>query len=100
MALSIQQHQEYVGDDRWQWSVWLDGTRQELDSIDHVMYILDWTFPKPVRRVMDRSTNFRLEEKTWGKFTLRAIAIDRAGGQTPLHHDLVLLYPDGTPTLV
>lgn len=99
MALSIQQSQEYLGKDRWRWSVWLDGTPQELDSVDHVVYILDSTFHNPVRPVSDRTTNFRLDTSGWGTFTLHANVVDRNRQETTLHHTLVLLYPDGKPTL-
>jgi len=100
VALSIQQSQKYIGSDYWQWSVWLDGTQEELDSVEYVTYILDKTFHKPVRQVGDRTTNFRLDESTWGTFTLHANIMHRDGQETTVHHDLVLLYPDGKPTLV
>jgi len=100
MALSIQQSQEYKGNDRWRWSVWLSGTLEELDSIDHVLYILDPTFHNPVRSVSDRPTNFRLDTSGWGTFTIHANIVYRDSHEMPLNHDLVLVYPDGTPTLV
>jgi transcription initiation factor IIF auxiliary subunit len=99
VALSLRQDQEYVGTDRWRWSVWLDGTPQELDSIDYVVYILHSTFHNPVRRVSDRSTQFRLDAMGWGTFTVHATAVHTDGNETELAHDLVLLYPDGRPTL-
>jgi transcription initiation factor IIF auxiliary subunit len=100
MALSIQQSQEYKGNDRWRWSVWLSGTPEELDLIDHVLYILDPTFHNPVRRVSDRATNFRLDTSGWGTFTIHANIVHRDSHEIPLDHDLVLVYPNGTPTLV
>jgi transcription initiation factor IIF auxiliary subunit len=98
VALSIQQAQEYMGNDRWRWSVWLDGEPQDLDLVDHVVYILHPTFHHPVREVCDRSTNFRLETSSWGAFTIHAKAMLRDGREVTLDHDLVLVYPDGTPT--
>jgi len=50
MALTIRQETQYRGNDRWQWSVWLDGTPEELDDVDHVMYVLHHTSPNPVGR--------------------------------------------------
>ena len=99
MALSIQQSQEYVGSNRWRWSVWLNGTPEELDSVDYVTYILHPTFHDPVRRISDRTTNFRLDTSGWGTFTMHANIVHRGGHQTTLNHDLVLLYPDGKPML-
>ena len=98
MALSIQQSTTYLGNDRWKWSVWLDGTSEELDKVDHVIYILHPTFHDPVRTVKDRSTGFRLDTSSWGTFRLHAKVIQHDGQETVLDHDLVLLYPDGTPT--
>lgn len=98
MALSIQQHADYLGKDRWHWAVWLDGSSEELNGIDHVRYILHSTFPNPVRDVSDRSSNFRLETSGWGTFRLYAKAVHKDGHETSLEHDMVLLYPDGRPT--
>lgn len=99
MPLSIEQSERYVGNDHWQWSVWLNGNPDELDSIDHVVYILHSTYINPVRRVADRATNFRLETSGWGAFTIHANIVHQDGHETALKRDLVLLYPDGTPTL-
>jgi transcription initiation factor IIF auxiliary subunit len=99
MALSIQQDAHYLGHDYWKWSVWLEGAPEELDDVNRVVYILDPTFHNPVREVEDRTTKFRLDTAGWGTFTIRAKAVHRDGRETPLKHDLVLLYPDGTPTL-
>jgi transcription initiation factor IIF auxiliary subunit len=69
-----------------------------LDDIDRVVYILHPTFHNPVREVEDRGSKFRLETSGWGTFTIHAKAVHRDGRETPLHHDLKLVYPDGTPT--
>jgi transcription initiation factor IIF auxiliary subunit len=99
VAVSIQQDASYLGNDRWTWSVELNGTPAELDDVDHVVYVLDPTFHNPVREIRDRVTNFRLTTSSWGTFTLYATVIHRDGHETPLEHNLVLLYPDGKPTL-
>ena len=98
MGLSIRQDAHYVGHDYWKWSVCLEGAPEELEDVNRVVYILDPTFHNPVREVEDRSTKFRLDTAGWGTFTIRAIAEHRDGGRTSLTHDLVLTYPDGTPT--
>lgn len=96
MALSLRQDTEFAGHHRWNLSVWVDGSPEELDGLDHVRYILHHTFPRPVRDVSDRATNFRLETVGWGNFTIYAKAVHRDGHETPLQHDLILQYPDGT----
>ena len=98
MAVVLKQDATYVGDDRWTWSIWLDGPAAELDSIAHVTYILHSTFLNPVREVSDRSTKFRLETSGWGTFTIYAKATYKDGHELALEHDLVLTYPNGTPT--
>ncbi|HMF96589.1 MAG TPA: pYEATS domain-containing protein [Vicinamibacterales bacterium] len=98
MAVAIKQDATYAGSDSWQWSVWLDGPPEELDAIDHVTYVLHSTFLNPVREIHDRTTNFRLETSGWGRFRIHAKATYKDGHQLQLQDDLVLLYPDGTPT--
>ncbi len=99
MALFIKQSARYLGNDRWSWSVWLDGDSGELDSVKEVMYVLHRTFHNPVRVVKDRATNFLLETSGWGSFTIYAKVTHHDGRETPLEHELELLYPDGTPTI-
>jgi transcription initiation factor IIF auxiliary subunit len=99
MSLSIEQDSKYLGKDRWQWSVWLEGDPEELDAIDHVIYILHSTFLDPVRTIDSRSTKFKLEASSWGNFTLHAKAVRKDGREIPLHHELILVYPDGTRTV-
>lgn len=98
MPLEIRQGQNYLGNDRWRWSVWIEGAPDELDRISQVTYILHSTFHNPVREIRDRKTNFRLETSGWGTFTIHAKVLHKDRSETALHHDLVLLYPDGTPT--
>jgi hypothetical protein len=45
-----------------------------------------------------RYNRFRLDASGWGTFTIHARAVHRDGRETLLQQDLVLLYPDGTPT--
>ena len=66
MSLRITQDEKYAGDDWWEWSVWIDADEAELDAIEFVQYTLHHTFAKPVRRVSERSTRFRLNSSGWG----------------------------------
>jgi transcription initiation factor IIF auxiliary subunit len=97
MALSIDQGFDYEGNDYWRWWVSLHGTKLELDMVDHVVYTLHPTFPNPVRRVADRSTNFRLDSAGWGTFTIHLKVVDKDGGEQHLLHELDLYYPDNAP---
>jgi transcription initiation factor IIF auxiliary subunit len=90
MALKTEQGFKYRGEDYWDWWIWIDGSEEELDQIDHVTYILHPTFPKPVRVVMNRSTKFRLDTAGWGVFLIRATVKYKNGRETPLTHYLTL----------
>jgi transcription initiation factor IIF auxiliary subunit len=98
MPLSIQQNATYVGRNRWKWSVWLEGPAEELDSVDHVTYILHPSFHNPVREISDRASGFRLDTSGWGTFRIYAKVFMKSGEERLLEHDLKLYYPDGTPT--
>jgi transcription initiation factor IIF auxiliary subunit len=95
VSLEIRQSSTYLGKERWEWSVWVDGPAEELDAIDHVTYILDSTFRDPVRTIEDRSTNFRLTTSGWGTFTIAAKVVQKDASEILLQHDLALSYPDG-----
>jgi transcription initiation factor IIF auxiliary subunit len=98
VALSIQQDASYLGNDRWAWSLQLNGTPAELDDVDHVVYVLHPTFHNPVRVIRDRASNFRIKTSGWGTFTVYVNIIHRDGREESHEHNLVLVYPDGTPT--
>jgi transcription initiation factor IIF auxiliary subunit len=98
MALKISQSFKYEGDDWWRWWIWLEGSETELDTVRHVVYTLHKTFPDPVRKVSERRSQFRLESRGWGTFRIYAKVVGKDGNEQKLEHDLVLEYPDGTPT--
>lgn len=81
MTIQIKQQTILKGQDWWEWSVWLDGEKKELDAIDHVVYTLHPTFPNPVVRVSDPKTKFRLNSSGWGEFTIY-LQINKKDGST------------------
>jgi len=60
------------GNDKWTWSVWLEGEDHELDQIKSVEYILHPTFRNPNRTITDRNSSFRLDSNGWGEFMIHA----------------------------
>jgi len=92
--MRIAQSDKYQGNDWWEWSIWIDGTPQELNTIESVTYTLHPSFHPPVRRVTDRSTDFRLEASGWGVFPVFARVNFKDGSSQDLKHDLLLHYPD------
>lgn len=90
MSIRIEQSSTYVGDNRWNWAIWLTGPAEELDRIDHVIYTLDPTFPNPVRKIHARTGGFRLKSNGWGEFTIYLDIVYKDGGHQQLSHDLQL----------
>lgn len=97
MGLEIEQEYRYEGDDWWSWSVWVEGTDEELDGVKVVEWELHPTFPNPVRSVENRASKFRLDTGGWGTFTIVARLRMENGTVSKLTHDLELLYPDDEP---
>jgi len=95
MALKLKQAYEYKRNDFWEWSVWVDGPQQELDQIKYVEYTLHPTFPRPVRRISDRRSGFRLDTSGWGEFKIFAKVVHKNREETLLEHFLQLAYPEG-----
>lgn len=94
--MRIKQQSELLDEGWWKWSVELEGEEEELDNVKFVEYTLHETFPDPIRRIHDRSTNFRLETAGWGEFTIYAKVVFKDKSHERLQHDLVLLHKDGS----
>lgn len=41
----------YIGNDRWDWTVFIQAPQEVLNTISYVEYTLHPTFPDPIRRV-------------------------------------------------
>ena len=96
MSLRIEQGSNYKGNDWWKWWVTIEGPDAELDQVDHVIYTLHPTFPKPVRIVKNRQNKFHLASEGWGTFTMYAKIVNKDGTSKILEHYLRLEYEDGT----
>lgn len=88
--MKLAQESRQVGPERWEWAVWIDGSKAQLDTIESVEYTLHPTFPTPVRVVEDRSAKFRLEEWGSGEFEIRARVHFKTGRLRTLKHWLEL----------
>jgi hypothetical protein len=93
MSLKIAQAYAYHGNEWWDWWVWIEGSPEELDAVDHVTYKLHPSFADPVRRVHDRKSKFQLRSQGWGTFPLHVRIVKKDGEVVQLRHDLVLEYP-------
>jgi transcription initiation factor IIF auxiliary subunit len=95
----IAQDFKYVGDDWWNWWIWIEGSKVDLDEITHVIYTLHSTFVNPVRKIDDRKSKFKLETEGWGTFTIHAKAVLKNKKEILLEHDLNLEYEDGSKNI-
>jgi transcription initiation factor IIF auxiliary subunit len=93
-SLKITQHDKYEGDDWWSWSVWIDGSKEEIDQIKCVEYTLHSTFPNPVRTIATRRNNFKLTSSGWGEFTIYVRIVRKDESVLRLKHPLKLHYPE------
>jgi transcription initiation factor IIF auxiliary subunit len=91
----IAQDFKYEGDDWWTWWVWIEGSKNDLDLVDYVIYTLHSTFRNPVRKITNRESKFRLETEGWGTFTIYAKVVLKNKEEIPLEHELNLEYPSG-----
>ena len=91
-AVSTGNDSRYVGDGRWEWTVFLLADDRTLDAIECVEYTLHPTFPDPVRKVCDRGSvrgkGFFLSANGWGVFTIGVQVMFRDGDTTSLKHQL------------
>lgn len=93
-SYSVSQSYEYIGDDYWDWAVWIDASKEDLDKIEYVTYNLHHTFLKPVRIITNRKSKFKLETSGWGTFTIYAILSLKNDTIIQLQHKLILKYPE------
>jgi pYEATS domain-containing protein involved in immunity/TIR domain-containing protein len=95
--LRLQNDAKALDENRWEWSVWVEGAPQELDQVECVTYRLHPTFPQPIRRVEDRTSGFRLRATGWGEFTIAADARLKDGRNVRLEKWLELRDPSLPP---
>jgi hypothetical protein len=94
VKLAIAQDFEYIGNDYWRWSAWIEGKPSDLDAIEKVTWFLHPSFAQSIVVSRERGTGFRLESSGWGTFTLRAEAHCVDGSVQTLRQPLKLFYPD------
>ena len=64
MSYRIAQDFEYVGNDYWRWSAWIEGSDAELDKVKEVVWILHPSFSQP--RVVSKQPSDKFRLKTGG----------------------------------
>ena len=99
MNLNIKNNWKYIGNDKWDWEVFIDDKGSgELTEVESVEYILHPTFPNPVINVTDPEEGFRLKLKGWGTFDIKAFIYKKNGEKEKLIHHIELKYEPKTGT--
>jgi transcription initiation factor IIF auxiliary subunit len=81
-----------LGDNRWEWTVFITGDPQKIAEIKCVQYELHESFPNRIRQVCDRGTNpnqpFPLTANGWGVFQIPVTITFNDGHVEKLSHSL------------
>ncbi len=80
-----------VANNRWDWTVFIRGSEEDLARVQCVEYTLHPTFPDPVRTVCRRgegSQAFPLSTNGWGTFVVRIRVLLKDGKDMKLSHQL------------
>jgi hypothetical protein len=85
-TLRLENDSELKREGWWHWSVWLDGSDEDIDRVVSVVYRLHPTFPHPVVRVTTPETRFRLQSAGWGEFLIAADAAMKPGTEPASVH--------------
>jgi TIR domain/YEATS family len=94
MSLEIRQAASSADNERWDWSVWIDGPDADLDQVESVKWVLHSTFPDPVVVVRQRQSKFQIDRNGWGEFVINAY-VAANGGEQHLRHRLRLTESGG-----
>jgi len=99
MSLEIGQAASRADNERWDWSVWIDGPDADLNQIESVKWELHSTFPNPVVVVRQRQNKFRIDRNGWGEFVINAYVTTKDGSEQHLTHRLRLAESGGVSAL-
>lgn len=78
----------YLGNNRWDWTIFLNADPQTLKQVSHVEYTLHETFPDPVRISWSRENNFALSSNGWGVFQIKVKVLYLDQSERHLRHML------------
>ncbi len=85
-------------DEPWyEWCVFIDAARHELDEIDRIEYTLHPTFEDPQRTSSDAGDCFAVYSSGWGSFSI-GIEVFFKSGERALSRHWLTLSPNNWPT--
>lgn len=79
---------KYIGNNRWDWTVYISADQETLNQISCVEYTLHPTFPNPVRTSCDRGRHFALSSNGWGVFEIQVRVLYQDQSERKLTHML------------
>lgn len=94
--ISVANTSLYVGNGRWDWTVFIQASPQVLKEIACVEYELHPSYPKPVRKVCrlgDQRHPFGHTTNGWGEFEIKIKVMFKSGDVRSLRHRLSLATP-------
>src|SRR6185369_12353366 len=97
--IDLRQSSEYVRQNWWNWSVWIEAPANVLSKIEYVNYKLHSTFTDPVRHQTNSQQKFLLKSAGWGEFTINAEIKPKDGNAFTKRHWLTLEYPQSAPAI-
>lgn len=96
--IDVRQSSEYVRQNWWSWSVWIEAPSNVLSNIEYVNYKLHSTFADPVRHHTNSKEKFLLKSAGWGEFAINAEIKPKDGNAFTKRHWLTLEYPQAAQT--
>jgi transcription initiation factor IIF auxiliary subunit len=77
--MKVKNNFKKLGDNQYSWTIWIEGTKEELDQIEYVSYFLHETFS--IRRIVSTnvSEKFARTVMGWGEFLLKVEATMKSG---------------------
>lgn len=82
---------QLASDNRWDWTVFIMGSEEDMDRVQCVEYTLHPSFPDPVRTVCERGKGlhaFPLSTNGWGTFRIQIRVLLKEGDPVVLSHQL------------
>lgn len=80
-----------IGNNKWNWTIFLKGDKRTIDAIKCVEYTLHPSFPHPVRQVCEKGDPkrcFELSSTGWGTFKVGIHVHMKDGSSKNLEHQL------------
>jgi hypothetical protein len=87
-TVRIQQTSEEISETQWKWSLWLEGSDEELQSVQEVVYHLHPTFTQSVVTRSNRESKFRIDANGWGTFVVKIEVLKTDGTTEQILHRL------------